>query len=95
MLRNGGHEDRKTHRHHNDDGEYKEHGHIIGKRSHNGARIAYLPYLVKRFLNIVYQHQYRVEHKQQAHTQEDTTLRVDEVTVDKVGQDIGHLRLRR
>jgi G3E family GTPase len=76
-----------------EDGQHEEGGEVVGERADHGARVAHLPYLVERLLDVADQHIDGIEHEQQTHAEEDAALCVDEVAVDPPHDDIGGLRL--
>ena len=87
------HDHRQASRHHNQDGQQEERGHVVGKRPDHRARLPHLPYLVERLLDTAHQHQYRVEREQQADAEEDAALCVNQVRVHPANDGLGSLGL--
>ena len=90
----GGHEYRDTRREDDDDGKEEEHGQVVGKGPEDASGLLDLPYLVEGILDVAHQHEYRVEHEYQSDAQENTALRVAQVTVDEADDDVSCLGLR-
>ena len=85
---------RKTGRQNNQYWEKQEHGQIVSKSAEDAPLFLHLPYTVECTLNVAHQHEYRVEHKNKTDTKEYTAFGVNQITVDKLNNDVGRLRLR-
>ena len=92
-IGDGGHEDGESHRHEDDDRADEEHGEVVDERPHEGTGIADTPDLVEGLLDIVDQHEHGVEHEEQSDAEEHAALGVDEVAIDEVDDEVGHLWL--
>ena len=94
-VRHRRHEDGDAHRDDDDDGKEEEHGQVVRQRAHDRPRVAHLPDLVEGLLDIVHQHQHRIEHKDKSHAEEDAALRMYQITVHEAHDDISGLWLCR
>ena len=90
----GGHKERETRGEHNQDGAEQHHGQIISESAEDAARLLHMPDAIEGALHIAHQHQHRIEHEHKTEADENATLGVEQITVDKADDDLGRLGLR-
>ena len=84
ILQHGAHEDGKTAREHQQDGDEQQHGEVVGDAPVDAPRLLHLPDAVEGHLHVVDQVEHRPEQHDEAHADEDAVLRLRQVGVDDV-----------
>ena len=84
VLQHGAHEDGKTAREYQQDGDEQQHGEVVGDAPVDAPRLLHLPDAVEGHLHVVDQVEHRPEQHDEAHADEDAVLRLRQVGVDDV-----------